>query len=367
MLAIRHHNVLAVAITSVALLLAGPLAAQEPEDLFHLVDIEPGVFALVTNDEVNASSYANVIFLEGSAGTMVIDTQHRPAGGRLILRVLRERGSAPVRWVVNSHWHSDHTLGNSVLMAAFPDAELIAHPATRDSLASGGERSLNEQQVRMADLVTRIQAALDGGELSDDDTVDYREALEARSLTRADLDTTTVVLPQSLVADRRDIDLGGRTVTILHPGPAHTSGDLVVWDPANRFLAAGDLLEEAPLWLVGADVEGWSHALTRLADLQPGKVLPAHGRVRSDIRLLQAHQALLERAVRVSHLDSLGEAGWLAEFTDLESTLVPFNVSDEDFRTYILDAIRRLRSAREGAPQPEKSHQSRPPPSSTPE
>jgi glyoxylase-like metal-dependent hydrolase (beta-lactamase superfamily II) len=101
--------------------------------------------------------------------------------------------------------------------------------------------------------------------------------------------TVTFVPPTMEVADRLVLRLGGRTVEILHLGPGHTRADLVVWLPAERIAATGDLVV-SPVPLIGNTARPLEYpdTLDRLLALGAGTWLPGHGPVmRSDAYVRQ--------------------------------------------------------------------------------
>lgn len=271
-------------------------SSAQASPYFRFREVGPGLYASLTRDELNPSSYANAVVVVGEESALVVDAHHDPESGAYLSRQIRMRTGLPVRWLVLTHWHGDHVWGGSALGAAFPGLEVLSHPVTRDSLAEGGSRQIAQETTRLEGIVARLDSALHMGELPAEELPRYREAAERYRRQRRALDEVEVVVPRATVEGRRRIDLGGREVVVLHPGPAHTQGDLVVWVPDAHFLIAGDLLEDAPLWVEGADVRGWSSALTRIEELEPARVLPAHGRLRSDAALLHSHAAFLRAA-----------------------------------------------------------------------
>ncbi len=332
---------------------ANAAVAQAPEEIWEEVEIAQGVLAFVTTEAVAPSSYANTIVFYGSEASVVVDTQDRPAAAERISHSLRDRGLPPVRWIVNTHWHADHTLGNSTLLQRWPSATLLAHPATRDSIRVGGDRHVAEQRERLLGRATRIEEAVAAGQVAEE-AVPRWESVAAESRVAAEeLVALRIPVPSGVVADTLRIDLGGRELLILHPGVAHTEGDLVVWDAGSGVLAAGDLLEEAPLWIEGADVRGWAQALERLAELRPREVLPSHGRVRGDARLLDAHLALLRRAAEVadgfaSSAATRGAPGSEelnveSAFGELLDRLETYGVGREAVGIYAAQLVERLR------------------------
>ena len=332
-------NPSAVALTLLVLALsATPTRAQEP--VFEFRRIGPGLYASLTGEAFDPSAYANSVVIEGESGVLVVDTHHSPSAGRDLVAAIEERTSVPVRWIVNTHGHGDHVWGNSALLEAWPDAVVLGHPATRDRLVDDGTSQVAEERVRLGRRVGRIEAAVVSGELSASEVERAEDLLLRTRAQLRELETLEVLPPGELVSDRLTLDLGGREVLVLHPGPAHTDGDLVVWVPDARFLAAGDLLEEGPLWLDGADVRGWSEALRTLRDLGAGRVLPAHGRHRPDAGLLAAHADLLGAAVDLADGEAPDSAAWVGALSRHRGPLAAYGVEDEAFEAYVA-AVRR--------------------------
>ncbi|HET8605225.1 MAG TPA: MBL fold metallo-hydrolase [Marmoricola sp.] len=164
----------------------------------------------------------NVSVVGGRRGLLVVDTFASVAGARGVLEDVRRLaarlsdapGGLPVLTAVNTHVHFDHTFGNGVFAEA--GAELVCHEAAAADLP------------RHADEVRR-QAAQDV-----DEDPRYAELVE-----------TEPVVPERTFSSALALDLGDRMVELVHPGRAHTAGDLVVRVPDADALLAGDLVEES--------------------------------------------------------------------------------------------------------------------------
>ncbi len=188
----------------------------------------------------------NVGLVLGSGGALVIDSRESPARAREIRHDLARVTTAPVRWLVNTHWHWDHTFGNG----EFPGVAIWGHPECRRVLAERGEQT----RQRCAELVP----------------AEHRDEFA----------TFPIVLPEHLCAVSGTIDLGDRTVELRYLGRGHTEGDLVVTVPGTGVLFAGDLLEEgAPPSFGDAYPIAWAVTAARLADMITGPVVPGHGDV----------------------------------------------------------------------------------------
>jgi glyoxylase-like metal-dependent hydrolase (beta-lactamase superfamily II) len=180
----------------------------------------------------------------GEHTALVIDTHSDPAQGAQLRAAVREVTRQPCI-VVLTHAHFDHCLGT----AAFLPAPVWAHPRCRDDLARGG-------------------------------AAQHAEALAVSRAQRVPRDPELVrpVVPDHLITEPVEIDLGGRRVLLTHPGLGHTDHDITVWSPDTRVLFAGDLIEQ------GADPDftdayplHWPAAVTELLRLDPRIVVPGHG------------------------------------------------------------------------------------------
>ena len=270
---------------------ACPVTAQ---DTYVVRDLAPGVFAAVAPEGVPPYLFANSLVAIGDSGVLVVDSGQRPALARELIALIRERTEQPVRWVINTHWHGDHVWGNEVFVDSFPGVQILATPATRDSISAASVRQIDEQIAQHREGRARLQAMLDTADA--DLRTRIRQADSVRVARIAELQAIRIVLPTRLFAMPLQLDLGGRTAVLLPLGPAHTPGDAAVWLPGERIVAVGDLLEEGELWLEGADVAGWLRALDALAALDARVLVPSHGGPSADGALFAAARAQLNRA-----------------------------------------------------------------------
>lgn len=281
-----------------ALVTVAPARAQLGGDVFVMDSLGPGVWAALVVDRPPVYAFANSLVVEGERGVLVVDAQASTAATRALIAEVRARTARPVRWLVNTHWHGDHVYGNRAWREAFPDLEIIGHatlPADLDSLTAARARAEIEE---LRETITARQEWLatgrgpNGSALGDADRLAVVRSLSLRRSQLDELGALRLVPPDRTVTRRLDVDLGGRVVRVLHFGPAHTRGDLVVHVPDQGVIAVGDLLEDGLPWVAESDVVGWAGALDSIASLRPRVVLPAHGRTRHDDALLRDQRAL---------------------------------------------------------------------------
>ena len=193
----------------------------------------------------------------GAAGCLVIDTRVSTRhGGELHDDVRRLTPHRPVRWVVDTHAHFDHTFGN----AAFDDAVIWAHENAAAALVRSGE------QVK--------------GLIRADPQADPAYPALTAEVLAAVLDTE-YRLPDATFASVASIDLGDRYVELAHPGRGHTDGDVVVRVPDADVVFCGDLVEESGDPSFGEDSFplDWPASLDLMVGMMtPGTVaVPGHG------------------------------------------------------------------------------------------
>lgn len=195
----------------------------------------------------------------GSDGILLIDTRASDQQGREMLDDVRRLApDLPIRWVVNTHQHFDHTFGNIAMPKA---ASIHAHANAAAGLAASA--------ARIKELVTR-----------DDST--SPDAPEITIEVLAQVAATELRQPDRTFESVSTIDLGDRYVELVHPGRGHTDGDLVMRVPDADVIFAGDLVEQSGPPGFGVDCWPleWADALDIVVGLltEASVVVPGHGR-----------------------------------------------------------------------------------------
>lgn len=235
-------------------LLAAPVAAQQD---FSKVEVKaeqlaPGVAVLF-----GAGGNIGVSF--GEDGTVLIDDQYAPLTGK-IQAAVAALGATPVKFLVNTHWHGDHSGGNENLGKA--GAVIMAHDNVRVRMAAGGNVA--------------------GG---------------------ATPPAAKAALPVITYADGLKLHLNGEDIRIVHVDPAHTDGDSFVhWTQAN-VIHMGDLFMKQisfPFVDVGSggDVRGFvaaADAVLAIANDQT-KIIPGHGAIATKADL-QNHRNMIATVI----------------------------------------------------------------------
>lgn len=191
----------------------------------------------------NLGAIANVGFIVGERCVAVIDTGGSFKEGELLYQALREQTDKPVCYVINTHVHPDHILGN----AAFKQ---------EDPVYVGHEK-----------LPAAISARKDFFSRAFSDTLG--EAFEGAEFIQPSL-TVAVGEPVTL-------DLGGRELILTAYSTAHTDHDLTVYDKHSQSLWTGDLLFIDRIPALDGSINGWISNLENLQTDNVSYVVPGHG------------------------------------------------------------------------------------------
>lgn len=199
-------------------------------------------------DRNNKGVISNSGVVLTGAGVVIVDSGGSYAAGQILVSKLRELTDKPVVAVFNTHFHGDHWLGNAAIREAYPEARIYAHEEAIARLRGGDAE-------RWHNVVTRLA----GPEITGQ----------------------TPVLPDQALKGGETLDIGGVTFKIHHPGPAHTSGDLMIELPGERLLFAGDIIIEGNMPSYGApqdlDLTGQIAALDYVLAMPVDTVVPGHG------------------------------------------------------------------------------------------
>jgi glyoxylase-like metal-dependent hydrolase (beta-lactamase superfamily II) len=280
-----------------------PVAPAVASGAWAYEDLGGGVHASVTRPEEGYSRFANSLIVIGDSGVAVVDARESPAAARELIAYIRTLTDLPVVALIDSHGHWDHVNGNQAFADAFPGLEILGHPETGRWMQAEGVVRLRERIEALAARRDRLSRWLAAGARDDGRVLTDAEVAEATEIVRSDrakiarFREVDVTPPGRAVTDSAVIDLGGRSIVVLHPGPAHTAGDLVVLVPDAALAFMGDLIEHGPPFFGDGTVVGSRDALARLADRGIERFLPGHGPTDGGVALFTAQLALLEDVV----------------------------------------------------------------------
>ena len=236
------------------LLTGGTLALPAQAQDFPPVEME----LIQLNDDMyvihNEFVPGNVTVLVTGEGVLLVDDKFE-ANYREIVDLVASVTDQPVRYVVNTHYHFDHSGSNAAFQAA--GAQVVA-----------------SEQARARMLETGQAAGL----------------------------------PVFTTEDHARIHLGGKVVDLFRFGRAHTDGDLVVYFPQYQVLSSGDLFtygDATPLlidYAGGGSIRAWTNTLDDILMLGFETVVPGHGMVTDRAALAQFHGTVAAMRARTREM-----------------------------------------------------------------
>ena len=250
---------------------------------------------------------SNNVVIVNDQDVLLVDDGTTPATARALLQDMRLITSKPVRTVINTHFHYDHTDGNSVFG---PEVEIVAHEYLRNAILNfdvlhrepfktaqgalpGQIESLRKQVAEEKDATKK--AALD------------KQLRDAEAL-REQMKEVKAVPPNVTYSSRMTLHKGSREIQLLFLGRGHTGGDTFVYLPKEKIVCTGDEEEGARVAYMGdAFFDEWIATLDELKKLDFTLALGGHGTPFRDKGIITAFQSYLRDIVdQVSNLRKQG-------------------------------------------------------------
>ena len=271
-----------------------------------LQEIAPNVFAYLHSPV--GSHICNSGFIVGDEGVMVVDAMMVASMVRPYIEEIRKVTSKPIKYLVNTHHHVDHALGNQFYLPA----EVVSHRGCREALISRG---------------VNVESLSQGWP-------QYRDDWAQTRLTPASI----------TYEDKMVVHLGDRVIELLHPGPAHTYGDTLVYLPKEKVLFTGDVAFHylTPLARDG-HISNWIRVGNRiLKHLDVTTLMPGHGPVTGKevvsttlryLRLIKrTSRSYFQRGASVEEASRGVRLGEYADWDEPERVMVNVERMYQEFR-----------------------------------
>ena len=228
-------------------MVGGAHASEEQDDGFNLTEVSEGIYVHqgkhVDLDHADHDDIANIGFITGDRCIAVIDTGGSAAVGLALKNAVKSKSSLPVCYVINTHIHFDHVLGNIAFMEYQP--EFVGH-----------ENLVLEMEQNRSFFLSEF-----AGNLGENPS------------------GSSIIGPGITVSDKLDLDLGNRVITLSAHPPSHTYTDLSIYDHKTGTLWLSDLLFIERIPVFDASLKGWLKTMETLKTQQANHVIPGHGTI----------------------------------------------------------------------------------------
>ena len=264
-LVLRNGLTLLVAILAAFFIFSGhEVFAQQ-----GLKKIADGVYAYadVKNGSPKNSFGANAGIIVDKDGIIVVDTLISAKEAKRFIKDIRVISDKPIKLVINTHYHLDHTFGNSEFTRI--GALIVAQSEDNINMRNRGEYILKN-----------------AGNFG---------------LTKEDLEGTEIAYPALAFHERMEISLGSKKADLIFPGPSHSDGSILVYLPDSKVLFTGDaLFTDRHPYIADADMAGWIKVLDFIMGMDVVTIIPGHGPIsgKKDIADMKSYLTIFDKKAK---------------------------------------------------------------------
>jgi cyclase len=279
---------------------------------YQTVRVADGIVAFIASESNTGIVSGNCVAVIGDDGVLVVDSTSFPSHARTIIAEIKQMTNQPVRFLVHTHWHPDHLIGDGEFRAAFPGAAFISTNFTRQAIAEFAPKYIksNADPANANELRKMIKAGKDddGKPLTDADKKYLTDFANSVDFAAPEYQQYKSVVPNIGFDNALTIHLGKREVQLLFLGRGNTGGDAVIFVPDAKVAMAGDLLVSPTPYSYGSYLSEWIRTLDKLKALDATTIVPGHGPVEHDNSYIDLVSAALQsvltqvRAAVAGHL-----------------------------------------------------------------
>ncbi len=319
--------------------------------LFDIEKVADGAY--FAKARPGAVTNCNAAIFENSADVLVVDAHSKPsAAAALIAQIKKEITAKPVRYVVNTHFHWDHTQGNHAYRAAESRIDFIASEPTKKLMSDLAEKRLQLSLAAVPQQVDALQARASKSQSAAEKAWCAERIRQLRAY-QAELQNYHLELPTITFGKTYAIHDKAHDLHLEYHGHAHTGGDVVVFCPQARAVATGDMILGTLPFIADGFPRAWPKTIDSVGKLGFDHVMPGHGPAQHDRRPMTNERNYIEElAERVAAGKKAGKtaAELQAEITVESLKSIQSNryseylMENQDHTEPNLNAVERVRS-----------------------
>jgi len=316
--------------------------AQAPSasaTLFNIEKVADGVYAALAKPQIMTNCNAAIFVL--SRDVLVVDAHSKPsAAAALLAQIKKEVTDKPVRYLVNSHFHWDHTQGDAAYKAANPKIEIIASETTKQLMTQIGRDRLKESLESVPAMIDTLQARL-ARATSAEERQWANEQLRQLQAYQQEMKSYPLELPTVTFGKTHVIQDRSGDLHIDFHGRAHTAGDVQVFSPSKRAVAAGDTIIGFLPNINDGYPRAWPSTINSIAELKFDRLVGGHGPVQHDrTRMTQFRNYIEDLTARVERAKKAGTS--LAEIQKTITAATLPTLKEQGFGEYVADNLTRF-------------------------
>lgn len=316
--------------------------AQAPgasTSLFKIEKVADGVYAALARPQVLTN--CNAAIFVNSQDVLVVDAHSKPsAAAALIAQIKKEVTTKPVRYLVNTHFHYDHTQGDAAYKAGGAKVDIIASDATRQLMTQLSRNRLQESLDGVPKQIDDVQARM-AKAASGADKERYAELIRQLKAYQTEMKSYPLELPTITFATSHVIKDTAGDLHIEFHGRAHTAGNVAVFSPQKRVVASGDVIIGFLPNIADGYPRPWPATINSVGQLAFDHIIPGHGPVHHDrARMIQMRNYIEELTGRVEEGKKAGQP-----LSELQKTLTMASIKTlqaDGYGKYVAENLNNL-------------------------
>jgi cyclase len=297
---------------------AQAMAPGAATDLFEIQNVAEGVYFALARPQ--ALTNCNAAIFVNSADILVVDAHSKPsAAAGLIAQIKKQITPKPVRYLVDTHFHWDHSQGNAGYRDAFGnDLKILSSDATKKLQAQFSQTRLRESldphghpfsgQPHVPELLETEKQRLSAAS-SPEEKARIADRIRQLEAFLREMQHFTPVLPTVTFDKTYVIKDKAHDLHVEFRGRAHTAGDVVVFCPQKRVVATGDMILGGLPFMGDSFPKEWPATIDSVAKLDFDHVAGGHGALQNGKQRMTSQRNYIEEVTtRVETAKSAGQS-----------------------------------------------------------
>lgn len=308
-------------------------------NLFTIEKVADGVYAALARPQIMTN--CNAAIFVNARDVLVVDAHSKPsASAALLAQIKKEVTTKPVRYLVNSHFHWDHTQGDTTYKAAGAKVDIITSDTTKQLMTQFSRNRLKESLDGVPRQIDELKARL-AKPVAAADREKYNDWIRQLQAYQIEMKNVTLELPTITFATSHVIQDSEGDLHLEFHGRAHTAGDIMVFSPRKRVIASGDAIIGFLPNLGDGYPKPWPATINSVGQLGFDHLIPGHGPVHHDrARMTQFRNYIEELTGRVEEGKKAGRT-----LADLQSSITPASLKTlqaNGYAGYVADNMARF-------------------------
>ena len=289
--------------------------------LFTIEKVADGVFAALAKPQALTNSNAAIFVLDRDV--LVVDAHSKPsAAAALLAQIKKEVTDKPVRYLVNSHFHWDHTQGDVTYKKANAKIEIIASDATKQLMMTLQRDRLKESLDSVPGLIDAVRSRLSRAKTAQEREW-CNEQLRQLTACQQEMKDYPLELPTVTFAKTHVIRDRSGELQLAFNGKAHTAGDIQVFSPSKKVVAAGDAIIGFLPNLNDGFPRPWPKTIDTVGAWKFDHIIAGHGPVQHGRdRMSQFRNYIEDLTARIERAKKAG-----TPLAELQKTISPTSLS----------------------------------------